>query len=107
MTEHVVHAETGSEARAETLRRLTFRAWRRGFREADLILGPFAEHEGPRLTDAELEAFGRLLDADDHAAYAWITGAAPPPPDQDEALIARVNAFMKAEVAGAVARGAG
>jgi antitoxin CptB len=31
---------------ADRLKRLTFRAWRRGFKEADLIMGRFAEARG-------------------------------------------------------------
>lgn len=107
MTEHVVHSESDSKDPGEDLRRLTFRAWRRGFREADLILGPFAEREGPHLSPAELSAFARLLDADDRALYAWITGAEAAPADQDAPLVARIHAFMKAEVAAVVAEGAG
>ena len=31
------------------LKKLSFRAWRRGFREADLILGPFADRHAAEL----------------------------------------------------------
>ena len=37
------------------LNRLKFRAWRRGFREADLILGPFVDRHAAELTAAELD----------------------------------------------------
>ena len=42
-------AETGTDERKARLGRLTFRAWRRGFREADLVLGPFVQtvHHAP------------------------------------------------------------
>ena len=32
------------------LGRIQFRAWRRGFREADMVLGPFADQVAPGLT---------------------------------------------------------
>ena len=89
------------------LDRLRFRAWRRGFREADLVLGPFVDMVGPTLDDAELDAFQALLEAEDHQIYAWIIGEAPLPPEYDAALMTKIQAFMRAHVAAAVAEGAG
>lgn len=97
-----------NDVRAEhRLGRIVFRAWRRGFREADLILGPFAEREGPTLTDEELADFEALLDQDDYPVYAWITRAEPTPADFETPLMSRLRAFMDAHVAAAVADGAG
>lgn len=105
MTEHVVRSE--SEV-PERLRRLTFRAWRRGFREADMVLGPFVERVGPELDDAELTDFEALLDEDDdHAIYAWIIESKPTPPRHETPVMGRIRAFMRAHVAAEVARGAG
>ncbi len=75
------------------LGRIKFRAWRRGFREADLILGPFADRYAPSMAAAELDAFELLLDQPDHDIYAWILGSAPTPEGQDAALIVRLRAF--------------
>lgn len=92
----------------ERRRRLVFRAWRRGFREADLVLGPFAEQAAPTMGADEVAAFEALLDHDDdHALYAWIIGSAPTPPPHDGPLMARIRAFMRDHVAAAVAEGAG
>ncbi|MBU1326113.1 MAG: succinate dehydrogenase assembly factor 2 [Alphaproteobacteria bacterium] len=105
MTDHGVHSESEP---SERLRRLTFRAWRRGFREADLVLGPFVEQVGPELSDDELTAFELLLDVDDdHAIYAWIIGSAETPAAHETPLMARLRTFMRAYVAAAVAEGAG
>lgn len=88
--------------------RIAFRAWRRGFREADLVLGPFAEQVGPSLDEAELDAFEALLmQDDDHALYAWIIQTAPTPPEHDGPVMQKIRAFMAEHVAGEVARGAG
>jgi antitoxin CptB len=73
--------------------RIRFRAWRRGFREADLILGPFADRHAPTMSNLELDAFERLLQQDDHDIYAWIMGAAPAPAAFDDALMAALRAF--------------
>ena len=54
------------------LKKLKFRAWRRGFREADLILGPFADKHVSEFNPAELDWFELLLDQPDHDVYAWI-----------------------------------
>jgi len=78
------------------LKRLRFRAWRRGFREADLILGPFADSHAQNLTEAELEAFERLLDLPDHDVYAWIVGAAPAPPPHATPLLTKISNFQRA-----------
>ncbi len=61
------------------LSKLKYRAWRRGFLEADLILGPFADRHLETLTPAELDDFELLLDQPDHDLYGWIVGQAPAP----------------------------
>lgn len=61
------------------LRRLGIRAWRRGTKEMDLILGPFADARLAGMTDDALSAFEAVLDENDHDLYAWITGQAEPP----------------------------
>lgn len=61
------------------LRKLRHRAWRRGFREADLILGPFADRHLNELGEAQLDAFERLLEVPDQELYGWIVGTAPIP----------------------------
>jgi len=78
------------------LKRLRFRAWRRGFREADLILGPFADSHASSLTLEEVEAFETLLDLPDHDVYGWIVGSAPAPAPYETVLIARIRAFHQA-----------
>lgn len=89
------------------LDRIRFRAWRRGFREADMVMGPFADQAGPELSHAELTAFEALLDVDDQHSYGWIIGREPTPPEHDTELMARLKAFVRQHVAQAVAEGAG
>jgi antitoxin CptB len=76
------------------LKRLRFRAWRRGFREADLILGPFADSHGQSLTEPQVEAFEALLDQPDHDVYGWIVGSEPAPAPFETALLALIRAFQ-------------
>jgi antitoxin CptB len=74
-------------------KKLRFRAWRRGFREIDLILGGFADRRLAELDPAGLDAFERLLEAPDQEVYLWITGQAPAPPDYDTPTLALIRAF--------------
>jgi len=80
-------------SREARLNRLSFRAWRRGFREADLILGPFADLHGPALSDDELEAFERLLEIPDQDLYGWLMGREPAPAEVRGPVFERVRAF--------------
>jgi antitoxin CptB len=75
------------------LKKLRFRAWRRGFREADLILGPFADKHVQSMSEAELVEFERLLDQPDQDLYGWIIGALPTPAALDGELLNRIKAF--------------
>ncbi len=100
---------TDTDARLkQRLGRIAFRAWRRGFREADLVLGPFVDQVGPTLADHELDSLEALLaEDDDHRLYAWIIGTEPTPAGHDTSVLAKIQAFMRDHVAAAVAEGAG
>lgn len=80
------------------LKKLRYRAWHRGFREADLILGPFADDHAPSLPPAQLEAFERMLDVEsDHDIYGWIAGREAPPAHIDAGLIAALRRSIHGE----------
>jgi antitoxin CptB len=70
-----------------------FRAWHRGTREMDLVMGRFADREIETLPEEELALFERLLDLTEADVFAWITGAVPPPDGIDPAFIARLGTF--------------
>jgi antitoxin CptB len=73
--------------------KLRFRAWRRGFREADLILGPFADTHVPTMNHEQLVAFETLLHEQDHDLYAWIIGRLPTPPQFDTEIMRTIKQF--------------
>lgn len=75
------------------LKRIIFRAWRRGFREADLIFGPFAETYGPTLGEQDLDDLEALLDAPDQDVYTWLIGTVEPPPAYATPILERLRAF--------------
>ena len=67
--------ERSSEGLDERRRKLLFRAWRRGVREMDLIVGRFADAQIEAFDDAGLDDFERLIEAPNAELYAWVTGA--------------------------------
>ena len=73
--------------------RIIFRAWRRGFREADLILGPFAETHVRSMDEAQLSAFEALLGQEDQDLYAWITGAVEAPAAFEGPMLSKLIEF--------------
>jgi antitoxin CptB len=85
-----------NEAMDERRKRARFRAWRRGFREIDLILGGFADARIAALDDAALADFEALLEAPDQDVYAWITNAAPTPAAFDTPTMTHLKAFRLA-----------
>ena len=95
------------DARKQRLGRIAYRAWRRGFREADMVLGPFTGQVGPTLSDEELDQLETLLDEEDQYLYAWIIEKEPTPPEFDGPMLARIRAFMREHVAAEVAKGIG
>jgi antitoxin CptB len=58
-------------------RRALFRAWHRGTREMDLLLGPFADAHIADLSDHDLADFEALMEMPDDELYTWIVGRAP------------------------------
>jgi antitoxin CptB len=74
--------------------KLRYRAWRRGFTEADLILGPFTDTHAPTFDTAQLDELEQLLDELDHDLYAWIIGQAPTPAAFDGPVMAMLKASI-------------
>lgn len=74
-------------------KRARFRAWHRGIREMDLIMGRFADREMATLADADLDEFERLMDVPDQEILTWILGTADPPRDHDTPLLSRLREF--------------
>ena len=73
------------------LKKLRYRAAHRGFREADIIIGGFAEKHLHELSEAQLDEFERLIDQPDQDLYAWIIGREPIP----EQFSGEVGAFRQ------------
>jgi antitoxin CptB len=75
------------------LKKLKYRAWHRGFREADLILGPFAERHVSSLTPDQLDAFEVILDQPDQDLFEWIIEKTPTPAEFDGEVMNLIKTF--------------
>ena len=88
---------TGSTISSDGLdprrRRMLFRSWHRGTREADLIMGRFADTHIVAFSDAELDQFEHLLDALETDLLSWMTGVSEVPADHDTPMFRRVREF--------------
>lgn len=83
------------DEREARLKRLRMRSWRRGTREMDLILGPFADAELDHLDDGALAAYERLIEENDQDLYPWITArlrGGTAGPDDHAAMLDRIAA---------------
>lgn len=61
------------------MKRLRFRAWHRGTREADTMVGGFFDARSPSWTDDDLDWFESFLEEQDVDIMAWGMAAAPVP----------------------------
>ena len=75
-------------------KRLLFRSWHRGTKEADLLLGSFAERHLASFTPEQLERYEALLDQDDGELFDWMTRRTAPPPAQDSDVLRLLLAFQ-------------
>jgi antitoxin CptB len=94
--------ETMSEAKLanESLelrrRKLRFRAWHRGTREMDLVLGRFVDAELNDLSEQELAKLEALMEAPDPDLFAWVLGQSEVPPEHDTPIFRRLAEFNRA-----------
>ncbi len=61
------------------LKRLRFRAWHRGTREADLLIGGFFDACSGSWDEDEMSWFETLLEEQDVDIMAWAIGTSAPP----------------------------
>ncbi len=83
-----------SELREVRLKRLSMRSWRRGTKEMDLILGPFADARLAALAPDALDLYEALLAENDQDLYPWISGGRAAPAAY-AALLAEIAAFAR------------
>lgn len=77
----------------ERRKKLLFRAWHRGMREMDHVLGTFANVALEDMADDELAEFESLMQAPDPDMYKWLSGSVPMPSNWDTPLVRRIRSF--------------
>ena len=80
------------------LRRLRMRCWRRGTKEMDMILGPYADALAEGRESCDLDALEALIEENDQDLYLWVSGAREAPEAHAE-MVGRLRAFVSEGVA--------
>lgn len=74
-------------------KKILFRAWHRGMKEMDLVLGSFADANLAELVDDELDQLERLMDVPDRELFKWISGEGVIPSNHQSPLLDKIIAF--------------
>ncbi len=77
----------------KTRKRLLFRSQHRGTKEADILVGRFAEAHIASLSPEEVAQFESLLQLSDVDLYNWKTGRAELPAEHDTPLMRKFLSF--------------
>lgn len=81
------------------LKRLRIRAWRRGMKEMDLILGSYIDAKGASMSSTELDQIEELMERGDQLLYLWVArGDARAPEDasaEEFAILAKIRRFLE------------
>ena len=76
-------------------RAIRVRAWRRGMREMDILVGGFVDARLAELDERDIGDLERFLDAEDQKAFSWLCGTVPPPPEHDTPVFHKILAFHR------------
>jgi antitoxin CptB len=61
------------------LKKLRIRAWRRGIKEMDLVLGGYVDAQMHALSGDDLDVLEAVMAENDHDILQWVTGQQIPP----------------------------
>ena len=73
------------------LKRLRYRSWHRGTKEADLMIGGFFDRHSAAWNEAEIRWFEGMMDEDDVAIMGWAMRTVPVPAHIEGPLIAAMQ----------------
>ena len=77
--------------RATRLKRMQFRAWHRGTREADYMIGGYFDRFSADWDDEALAWFETLLEEEDVEIMAWAIGTQPVPERYEGPMMQRMQ----------------
>jgi antitoxin CptB len=83
---------------SDRLKRLQFRAWHRGTREADYMIGCFFDRFHAQWSEAELAWFEALIEEEDHDILGWALGTLPVPDRYAGNLMTRMQKLDYVEI---------
>ena len=83
-----------SETAEARLKRMAMRSWRRGTKEMDLVLGPYADAHLAAMDAEKLALYDALLEENDQDLLPWVLGQTEPPAALAP-LIAEIGAFAR------------
>jgi antitoxin CptB len=79
-------------------KKIRYRAWHRGTREMDLVLGPFADAHVETMDGGNLDRLEALMEEEDPHLLKWVMGQDTPPADVDAAFLELIIADHKARI---------
>ena len=74
------------------LKRTRFRAWHRGTREADFMIGGFFDAHHAGWSEEQLQWFERLLEEQDVDIMGWAIGSIPCPAEWEGGMMQTMRA---------------
>ncbi len=86
------------ETQEARLKRMTMRSWRRGMKEMDLILGPYADTHLAGMAEDRLVVFDKLLEENDQDLLPWVLGQTPAPGYLTD-LVAEIGVYARGRLA--------
>lgn len=84
-----------AETLENRLKRMKMRAWHRGTKEMDMILGRFTDDNLAAMAAPQLDLLDALMEENDQDLYQWVTGQMPAP-EKFAALIDEIAAHAGA-----------
>jgi antitoxin CptB len=79
------------------LKRMRMRSWRRGTKEMDLILGPYADAHLAAMDEGRLALYDVLLEENDQDLLPWVLGQGAAP-SALAGVIAEIGVFARARL---------
>lgn len=83
---------------ASRLARLKFRAWHRGTREADYLIGCFFDRFHHDWSGDEIDLFERIIEEEDVDIMGWALGTIPVPDEYRGPMIERMMKLDYVEI---------
>ena len=74
-------------------RAIRIRAWRRGMREMDILIGGFVDARLATLGESDIADLERLMDVEDQKAFSWLCGTEEPEAGYDTPVFRQLKAF--------------